>query len=163
MHQVHKKDLALLCRRYQATVELLVPGTILIQHPKRGEIESQDALLREVLRNVAVSHAPGQPTDDGPLTDSRLTHQYGILPGQAAKKLNEPIKFLLAANQRLRLLRWVAEVSTEFGERPGLFYLLWSRRFVRIPAEVLAEDGEPDAPFPQPLRGKTFLVPQETE
>src|SRR5262249_33296754 len=62
------------------------------------QVEHDDALVAEQLRDVAVHDELGQALDDGGLADAGLAEQYGVVLGTARQHLNDALDFVGAAN-----------------------------------------------------------------
>jgi hypothetical protein len=73
------------------------------------------------LRHIAIRDAASQAAKDGSLADTSLTDQHWVLSIEVAQQLDDPIKFLLAANQWHSLVDWIADIRAEFIEEGTLF------------------------------------------
>ena len=130
------------------------------------EIESQDALVGEEARDVAVGDALGEAFDDGGFADAGFADQHGVVLGAAAEDLDDAFQFLIAADQRieLRIHGGLGEVAGELGEQRGFAVALLLGRLLLSGAGELFADGEQlEAALVQDLRGKAFLFAQQTE
>ena len=83
-----------------------------------GQVERDDALALEGLRNVAGNDLLSQTLDDGGLADARITDQRRVVLGAAGQNLDNTLDFLGTADDRveLALLGCGGQVAAELGE-----------------------------------------------
>ena len=70
---------------------------------ERAEIERDDPLVLQVLRDVAAHDALGQPFDDRGLAHARLADEHGVVLGPPAEDLDHAPDLLVAADDRIEL------------------------------------------------------------
>ena len=111
------------------------------------------------MRTIAICDAASKAAYDGPLAHAAFTDQHWVLSSEVAQKLDEPIQFLLAANQRLSLVHQIAEIRLELFEhgRPALHLDC----FLRPPRKFFADLAQSEAPFHQDLCCEAFLLAQQ--
>ena len=94
--------LDLLEDRLQALLEL---AAVLRAGDERPEVQRDDALLFQRLRDVAAHDPLGQPFDDRRLADARLADQHRVVLRAAAQHLDDPPDLLVPADHRVELPR----------------------------------------------------------
>ena len=77
-----------------------------------GEVEGDDALVFQYLRDIAVDDAPGEALDDGGLADAGFADEDGVVLGAAGEDLDDAADLFVAADDgvELALAREVGEV-----------------------------------------------------
>ena len=86
------------------------------------EVEGDDHLVLEPIRDVAVDDPPGEPLDDGRLADARVADQDRVVLGSARQNLDDAADLLVPSNDRVELasaglLREVARILLDRLER----------------------------------------------
>ncbi len=88
---------------------------------ERAEVERVELLVLQRLGNIALDDRLGQTFDDGGLADAGLADQDGVVLGTAGEDLHDPLRLLLAPDDRVELVvaRGLGEVATELVEHRG--------------------------------------------
>jgi len=71
-------------------------------HDQR-KVETENALVGQKARHLAIGDALGQAFDDGGLADTGFADQHRIVLGAAAKNLNHAFELAVAADERVQL------------------------------------------------------------
>jgi len=95
-----RRVLDLLEDRLQALLKL---ASILCPGNKGTEIQADDALVLEILRNVPACDPLGQPLDDRGLADPGLADEDGIVLRPAAQNLDDAPHLFVPADHRIEL------------------------------------------------------------
>ena len=101
---------------------LLELAAVLGAGDEAADVQRQDALVEQRLRNVARDDALGQALGDGRLADARLADQRRVVLGAAAEDLDDALDLLLAADDRIDLAgaNGVGEVDAQLVDGGGL-------------------------------------------
>ena len=101
---------------------LLELAAVLRAGDERADVEGQDPLVEQDVRDVARDDAVGQALGDRGLADAGLADQGRVVLGLAAKDLDDPLDLLLAADHRVQLVRagGLREVDPERVDRGRL-------------------------------------------
>ena len=70
---------------------------------QRAHIESQELLVLEAFRHIAIDDTECEPLDNGSLTNTGFSDENRIVFGPARENLNRPTDFFIAANDRIKL------------------------------------------------------------
>src|SRR5205823_6287653 len=68
-----------------------------------GEVEDDDPSVAEQFGEVALDDHLGEALDDGGLADAGLAEQDGVVLGPTREDLDDPLDFILAADDRVEL------------------------------------------------------------
>ena len=132
---------------------------ILRSRDDQRDVESEDALVGQEVRNVAVDHLLGETLDNRRLSDTRLTDQNRVVLRAAAEHLLHAFELVVTADQRVELVlhRRFGEVAAELRQKRRLLHTGQRRLLVEKLDDVLAdgveahpllhEDGGGDAPL----------------
>ncbi len=85
----------------QALLEL---AAVLGAGHQGGDVQGNQALAFQRLRDVGGDDSMGQPFDDGSLADAGLADESGIVLGAAGQDLDDPLDLLGAADDRVELV-----------------------------------------------------------
>ncbi len=87
-----------------------------------ADVEREDSLVQECLRDVPADDAMGQALRDGRLADTRLADERRVVLGPAAQDLDDALDFLLASDDRIELAEAgrFGQVDAELVDRGGL-------------------------------------------
>ena len=87
-----------------------------------ADVEGQDALVEQDVRDVARDDAMGEALGDGGLAHAGLADQCRVVLGLPAEDLDDPLDLLLAADHRVQLVGagGLGEVDAERVHRGGL-------------------------------------------
>ena len=102
-----------------------LPAVLGARH-ERAEIELEQPLLGEHIRDLMAHDALGQPLDDGRLADTGLPDQHRVVLRAAGEDLNHPLDLGLAPDHgiELALAGELRQITREFVEDGGLGPLL---------------------------------------
>ena len=84
---------------------LLELAAVLRAGHQRPDVERQDALVDERLRDVAGDDPVGESLGDGRLADARLTDEGRVVLRPSRQDLDDPLDLLVAADDRVELAR----------------------------------------------------------
>ena len=70
---------------------------------ERSDVEGQDALVQQRLRDIAADDPLREALGDGGLADAGLTDERGVVLQAAGQDLDDPLDLLLAADDRIEL------------------------------------------------------------
>jgi hypothetical protein len=87
--------------RLEALFELTA---ILGPRDNQRNVEREDPLVRQEMRDVAVDDLLRQTLDDGGLADPRLADEDGVVLGPAAEDLLDALQFVLTPDQGVELI-----------------------------------------------------------
>ena len=82
---------------------LLKISAVLRASEQRSHVQRIDVSLGENLGNVTLNNSARQSFGNGGFAHTRLTHQQGIVFTTTTERLNDALKFLVAADQRVDL------------------------------------------------------------
>ena len=101
---------------------LLELAAVLRAGDERADVEGQDPLVEQDVRDVARDDPVGEALGDGGLAHAGLADQGGVVLGLAAQDLDDPLDLLLAADHRVQLVRagGLREVDPEGVDRGRL-------------------------------------------
>ncbi len=111
----------LLDHRLEPLFEL---AAILRAGEQRAHVESDNGLVLQRLRHVAVDDADGQPFDDGRLADARLADEDGVVLRSPGQHLHGAADLLIAADDRVDL--------AEPGQRAQVLAILLERLILAL-------------------------------
>ena len=152
----------LLHDRLEALFEL---PAVLRAGNNQGDIERQDALVRQEMRNIAVDDLLRKPLDDGRLADTRFADQHGVVLRPAAEHLLYTLELVVAAHQRIELVlhRRLGQVPAEFRQQWRLLDPRERRLFVQQLHDVFADLMEAHPLFHQDGGGYRPLFTQDAK
>ena len=109
---------------------LLELAAVLRAGHQRADVEGQDALVEQDVRDVPGDDAMGQALGDGRLADARLADEGRVVLGLAAEDLDDPLDLLLAPDDRVELAGpgGVGQVDAQLVDGRGLAGPLGLRR-----------------------------------
>ena len=150
---------------------LLELAAVLRAGDERADVEGQDPLVEQDVRDVARDDPVGEALGDGGLADAGLADQGGVVLGLAAEDLDDPLDLLLAADHRVQLVRagGLREVDAERVDRgrlAGALGLLGraGRGGLRQDADdLVAHLVQVDAQALQDARGDALALADETQ
>ena len=146
---------------------LLELAAILCPGDDQGKIESQDALVRQERRDLAIGDALRQAFHNRGLAYAGLANQHRVVLGPAAKDLNRPVDFLVATDQRIELIIHgrLREIARELGEqrRLAVALRLGLHLLLRRALHFLADGLQLQSALVQNLGGKAFFFPQKSQ
>ena len=87
--------------RLEALFEL---AAVLRAGDDQRDVEGEDPLVGEEMRDVAVDDLLRQPFDDRGLADAGLADEDGVVLGAAAEDLLDALELVLAPDQRIELV-----------------------------------------------------------
>ncbi len=152
----------LLHDRLEALFEL---AAILRAGDDQGDVEGEDALVGEEVRDVAVDDLLRQPFDDGGLADARLADQHRVVLGAAAQHLLDPLELDVPPDQRieLRFHGRFGQVAAELREQRRFLDPGQGRLLVEQRDDVLPDGIQAHAFFHQDGGGHRPLFAQDPE
>ena len=148
----------LLHDRLEAFLELTA---VLRPGDDERNIERQDALVGEEVRNVAVDDLLRQAFDDRRLPNARLADQHGVVLRAPAQYLLDALDLEVASDQRIELIlhRRFGQVPREFGEQRRFLDARQRRLLVQQRDDVLANGVQPHPLFHEDGCGdRTFFA-----
>ncbi len=109
-----------------------------------GDVEGENALVRQEVRHVAVDDLLGEPFDDCGLADARLADQDRVVLGAAAQHLLHALQLVLAADERIELVLHgrLGEGAAELRQQRRLFHARQRGLFVQELDDVLPNGVE---------------------
>ena len=101
---------------------LLELAAVLGAGHERADVEGQDALVEQRLRDIARDDPVGQALGDGGLADAGLADQRRVVLGPPREDLDDPLDLLLSADDGIQLSgpRGVGQVDAELVHGRGL-------------------------------------------
>ena len=107
---------------------LLELAAVLRAGDERSDVERQDALVEQDVRDVAGDDPVREALGDGGLADARLADEGRVVLGLSAEDLDDPLDLLLAPDDRVELAgaRGLGQVDAEGVDRRGLASCAWS-------------------------------------
>ena len=138
---------------------------------ERADVEGQDPLVEQDVRDVARNDAMGEALGDGGLADAGLADQGGVVLGLAAEDLDDPLDLLLAADHRVQLVRagGLREVDPQRVDRGclaralGLLGRAGRGRLRQDADDLVAHLVQVDAQALQDARGDALALADETQ
>src|SRR6185436_15745069 len=129
------------------------------------QVEREDALVGDEERHVAVDDALGQPLDDGGLADARLAEEDRVVLGAAGEDLDDPLHFLLAADERIELglMGHGRQVARVLGQEGELFLLLVGLALLQDRDRLLAHAVDVEAFGGEDARGGRRLHAEDAD
>ncbi len=129
------------------------------------KIESQDALVGQERRHVAIGDALGQAFHDGGFADARLADQHRIVLGAAAQDLHHALQLVIAADQRIEraIHGGLREIAAELGQQRAFLGAAGGDLFRRRALNLFAHLRKAQSALMQDFGGKTFLFAQQAE
>src|SRR5262249_50090486 len=120
------------------------------------QVEGQDALVLERLRDLTVDDALREPLDDRRLADARLADQHRIVLGPALQDLDGPADFVIAADDRVELpfAGALGQIDRVLLERLALTF-----GFLRVHARAAADRLDGDV---ERLAGEPVFLEEST-
>ena len=121
---------------------LLELAAVLGAGDERADVEGQDALVEQDVRDVAGDDPVGEALGDGRLADARLADERRVVLRLAAEDLDDPLDLLLAADDRIELAGagGLGEVDAELVDGRGLAGAL--RLLARAGGRALRQDAD---------------------
>ena len=152
----------LLHDRLEALFELTA---ILRARDDERDVQREDPLVGEEVRDVAVDDLLRQPFDDGRLADARLADEDGVVLGPAAEDLLHALDFDVAADERVELVlhRRVRQVAAELGQERRFLHPRERRLLVQERDDVLADGVEAHPLFHEDRRRDGPLLAQDAQ
>ena len=129
------------------------------------DVQREDPLVGEEVRDVAVDDLLRQPFDDRRLADARLADEHGVVLGAAAEHLLHALELDVAADQRVELVlhRRVRQVAAELGEERRFLDARQRRLLVQERDDVLADGVEAHPLFHEDGRRDRPLLAQDAQ
>ena len=129
------------------------------------DVEREEPLVGEEVRDVAVDDLLRQPLDDGRLADARLADEHGVVLRAPAEHLLDALDLDVAADQRIELVlhRRFGEVAAELGEQRRFLHARQRRLLVEQRDDVLADGVEAHPLFHEDRRRDRALFAQDAE
>ncbi len=100
----------------QGLQSILELAAVLAAGDEGAQVERDDLLPLQSLRDIAVDDPAGQPLDDGGLADARLADQHRIVLGAAGQHLHDATDLFVPADDRIELA-----ATGHLGQVPGIF------------------------------------------
>ena len=152
----------LLHDRLEALFELTA---ILRARDDERDVEREDPLVGEEMRNVAVDDLLRQPFDDRRLANAGLADEHSIVLRPAAEHLLDTFDLDVPADQRIELIlhRRVRKVAAELGEERRFLDARQRRFFVEQRDDILAHGIEPHPLFHEDGRGDRPFLAEDAE
>src|SRR5208283_3978137 len=99
------------------------------------------------------------------LAHAWLTDQHWIVLGPPAENLDNSFEFSVAADQGIELAvhRRLSQIARKLAQQGRLALPLRLRLFLTGARQFFTDCGKPQPTFMQNLRGKTLLLPQQTQ
>ena len=150
---------------------LLELAAVLGAGDERADVEGQDALVGERLRDVARDDALGEALGDGGLADARLADERRVVLGPARQDLDDPLDLLLAADDGIDLagadgVRQVDAQLVDGGRLAGALGLLGGRGRARLGQDaddLVADLVQVDAERLQDARGDALALADKSQ
>ena len=152
----------LLHDRLQALFELTA---VLRAGNDQRDIERENALVGEEVRDVAVHDLLREPFDNGRLPDARLANEDGVVLRPPAEDLLHAFELVVSPDERIEqvLHRGFRQVAAEFGEERRLLHAGERRLLVQQLDDVLPDGVEPHPLFHEDGGGHTALLAQDAQ
>ena len=148
--------------RLEAFFELTA---ILRARDDERDVERENPLVRQEVRDVAEDDLLRQAFDDGGLADARLADEHGVVLRPAAEHLLDALDFVLAADERVEVVlhRRLGEVAAELGEQRRFLHAGERGLLVEQLDDVLADRVEAHPLFHEDGRRHRTLFTQDAE
>ena len=152
----------LLHDRLEALLELTA---VLGAGDDQRDVERQNPLVRQEVRDVAVHDLLREPFDDGGLADARFADQDGVVLRPAAQHLLHALELVLPADQRIELVlhRRLGQIAAELGQQRRFFDPRQRRLLVEERDDVLADGVQAHPLLEQDGGGHRALFAQDAE
>ena len=152
----------LLHDRLEAFFELTA---VLRPRDNKRDIQRQNPLVRQEVRNVAVDDLLRQALDDRRLPDARLANKNGVVLRASAEDLLYAFHFQVTPNQRVELVfhRPFGQVPRELGQKGCLLHSREGGLLVEQRDDIFADRIEPHPLFHEDGRGHGPFFAQDAE
>ena len=126
---------------------LLELAAVLRAGDDQGDVEREDSLVGEKVRDVAAGDFLRQPFDNGGLAHARFANQHRVVLRAPAEHLLETLELDAASDERVELVLdgRLAEIAAELGKERRLLRTYRRRLLVEELDDVFAHAGEPHA------------------
>ncbi len=134
------------------------------RHDER-DVQGEDPLVGQEMRDVAVDDLLREPFDDRRLADAGLPDEDGVVLRPPAEDLLHALDLDVPADERVELVlhRRVGQVAAELGEERRFLDAREGRLFVQERDDVLADGVEPHPLFHEDGRGDGPFLAQDAQ
>ncbi len=129
------------------------------------DVERQDSLVGQEVRNVAAEDLLREPLDDSRLADARLANQHRVVLRSPAEYLLDALDLVFAADERIEqvLHRRFRQVATELRQQRRFLDALERRLLAEQLSDVVAHALQPHPFLHQDGGGDRTLLAENSE